>query len=66
MVIVLAAVAVLISVRDRSSIYGAAAAPQDGSVLVSRIAFGSCTSKGVHDDQAQPIWTEGIIPSKVL
>jgi hypothetical protein len=24
-----------------------------------------CCRQGVHDDQAQPIWTEGIIASKV-
>jgi len=35
--------------------------PGDLSALVSRVAFGSCTS---YDLRPQPVWTEGVIPSK--
>ncbi|CAN0212970.1 unnamed protein product [Pylaiella littoralis] len=38
----------------------AAAAPRE----VSKIAFGSCTSRGIQDDPGQPIWTQAIIPAE--
>ncbi|CAM9775545.1 unnamed protein product [Ascophyllum nodosum] len=34
------------------------------SEVVSRIAFGSCTSKGAQDDPGQPIWTQAVIPAE--
>ncbi|CAM9699898.1 unnamed protein product [Chrysoparadoxa australica] len=33
------------------------AASSSAQPLIKRIAFGSCTSKGVNDERAQPIWT---------
>jgi hypothetical protein len=45
--VTITAVAVLLGVRERPDVVAASSIsePPDGSVLVSRIAFGSCTSK---------------------
>ena len=50
--VIVAAVALLLGVRVRPDAAASAASstlqPPDGSVLVSKIAFGSCTSKVSH------------------
>ncbi|CAM9790607.1 unnamed protein product, partial [Ectocarpus sp. 8 AP-2014] len=49
---------------DEQQQEGSVAGDGSGGREVSRIAFGSCTSRGIQDDPGQPIWTQAIVPAE--